>query len=87
MGDRADRIDSAVASAGELIAALQDEGPITGGQARVIIEACVRAVVGNAEPWEIRASAQRVSKDLERESAQLGLGLDGGDGAPVGTRP
>jgi hypothetical protein len=34
---RAERIDNAVASAGELIAALQDEGPVTPRQARVII--------------------------------------------------
>jgi hypothetical protein len=85
MGDRTDRIDAAVSSAGELIAALQDEGPVNGGQARVIIEACVRAAVGNAEPWEIRASAARVSKDLERESAQLGLRLDGESDAGLGT--
>jgi hypothetical protein len=91
MGDRTDRIDAAVSAAGELIGFLQDAGPVNGAQARLIIEAAVRAEVANAEEWEIRDSAKRISKDLEKpvlgEGVQLGLALDGGSDEAVGTRP
>jgi hypothetical protein len=62
---RTERIDAAVASAGELIAALQDHGAVTSAQARLIVEAAVRASVPNAEPFEIRDSAKRISGELE----------------------
>jgi hypothetical protein len=62
---RTDRIDGAVAKASELIGLLMQEGQVTPRQARVIIEAAVRAAVGNAEGWEVRHSAQRVAADLE----------------------
>lgn len=79
---RADRIDNAVSAASELIGFLQDVGPVNGAQAKLIIEAAVRASVANVAEWEIRDSVKRVSKDLEMpvggEAVQLGLPLDGG---------
>jgi hypothetical protein len=63
---RTDRIDDAVASAGELIGFLQQEGPVTPGQARLIVEAVVRAAVPNADDWEVRESAARITTKLER---------------------
>ena len=65
MSARTGRIDDAVSSAGELIGLLMTEGPVGPGQARLIIEAAVRAVVPNFEEWEIRDSAQRIVADLE----------------------
>jgi hypothetical protein len=62
---RSDRIDSAVSGAGELIGLLQVAGPINGAQARLIIEAAVRATVPNFESWEIRDSAGRIAAELE----------------------
>jgi hypothetical protein len=64
-GAREDKIDHAVSAASELIGFLQDAGPVNGAQARIIIEAAVRATVGNAEEWEVRASAKRIAADLE----------------------
>ena len=61
---RSDRIDAAVAAGGELIAALQDHGPVTPGQARLIVEAAVRASVSNAEPWEIKTAVERIAGEL-----------------------
>jgi hypothetical protein len=46
---RADRIDACVAKAGELIGALQQHGAVTPNQAKLIVEAVVRAEVPNAE--------------------------------------
>jgi hypothetical protein len=57
---RTDRIDAAVGAAGEFIGLLMDKGPISPEQARVIVMAAVRAAVPNAEPFEIRDSAQRI---------------------------
>jgi hypothetical protein len=57
---RTDRIDAALGAAGELIGFLLEEGPITPGQARLIVGAVMRAAVPNAEPFEIRDSAQRI---------------------------
>jgi hypothetical protein len=80
---RAERIDNAVASAGELIAALQDEGPVTPRQARVIVFAAVRAAVPNFEEWEVRGSAARMvpalkrKKGVQEEGVQLALPLEG----------
>jgi hypothetical protein len=75
---RAERIDIAVASAGELIAALQDEGPVTPGQARVIVLATVRAAVPNFQEWEVRKSAERIAPVLKVDGAvQLALPLEG----------
>jgi hypothetical protein len=83
MGDaRTERIDNAVSAASELIGFLQDAGPVNGAQARLIVEAVVRASVAKVEDWEIRASAKRVAADLEKpvlgEGVQLGLALEGG---------
>jgi hypothetical protein len=61
---RADKIDAAMASAGELIAALEREGPLSGKHVRLIVEASVRSVVPNFQPFELRASAERVCADL-----------------------
>jgi hypothetical protein len=75
---RTERIDNAVASAGELIAALQDEGPVTPRQARVIVFAAVRAAVPNFEEWEVRKSAERIAPVLKVDGAvQLALPLEG----------
>ena len=62
---RARRIDDAVSAAGELIAALLDNGPVTPGQARTIVEATVTAAVPNFADWEIRDAALRIARELE----------------------
>jgi hypothetical protein len=62
---RTERIDAAVSAGGELIGFLQQEGPVTPGQARLIVEAVVRAAVRNAEDWEVRKSAARIATELE----------------------
>jgi hypothetical protein len=62
---RTNRIDAAVGDAGELIGFLMDQGPVTPGQARLIVEAVVRATVPNAEDWEVRGSATRIATELE----------------------
>jgi hypothetical protein len=61
---RTDRIDAAVGAAGELIGFLLEEGPVTPGQARLIVEATVRAAVPNAKNFEVRDSAARVATEL-----------------------
>jgi hypothetical protein len=61
---RTERIDAAVASASELIAALQDHGAVTAAQAKLIVEACVRASVPSAQAFEIRDSANRIAGEL-----------------------
>lgn len=67
---RTNRIDDAVSAAGELIGLLMTKGPVGPGQARLIVEAVVRAAVPNFEGWEIRDSATRIAGELE------GLGKD-----------
>jgi hypothetical protein len=67
MNARSNRIDAAVSAAGELIAALQDEGSVTPRQARVIVFAAVRAAVPNFEEWEVRRSATRIVPALKRK--------------------
>jgi hypothetical protein len=64
---RTELIDVQVSKAGELIGALQEEGPITLGQARLIVEAVVRATVPNAKAFEVRDSAARIAAELEGE--------------------
>jgi hypothetical protein len=61
---RANRLDTAVSAAGELIGALMDRGPINPPQARLIVEAVVRATVPNAEGFEVRESAARIVAEL-----------------------
>ena len=61
---RIERIDVQVSKAGELIGALQQKGPVTPGQARLIVEAVVRAAVPNAEAFEVRESAARIATEL-----------------------
>lgn len=81
---RANRIDLCVSKAGEFIGALQQHGAITPNQAKLIVEAAVRAEVPNAKEWEIRQSAARIAADLENEEVlrtrgggvQLGLPSD-----------
>jgi hypothetical protein len=53
MSTRTDRIDAAVSAASELIGFLQDEGPVNGAKARLIVE----AAVPNARDWEVKESA------------------------------
>jgi hypothetical protein len=65
---RTDRIDNAVSAGAELLGFLSREGPITPGQARLVIEAAVRAVVPNARDWEVRESAARIATELENEN-------------------
>ena len=69
---RTDRIDNAVSAGAELLGFLSREGPITPAQARLVIEAAVRAVVPNAEDWEVRDSATRIAGELEREGGNRG---------------
>jgi hypothetical protein len=63
---RTDRIDAAVSAASELIGFLQDAGPVNGAQARLIIEAAVRASVPNAEDWEVKESAARIAAEFRK---------------------
>ena len=69
---RTDRIDDAVSAGAELLGFLSRGGPITPGQARLVIEAAVRAVVSNAEDWEVRDSAARIAGELEAEGGKRG---------------
>jgi hypothetical protein len=63
MNIRAQRIDEAVAAAGELIGFLEERGPVTPAQARLVVLAVVRATVPHAEGWEIRESAVRIAAE------------------------
>ena len=69
---RTDRIDDAVSAGAELLGFLSRRGPITPSQARLLIEAAVRAVVPNAENWEVRDSAVRIADELEAEGGKRG---------------
>ena len=71
---RADKIDAAVAAAGELIGTLMIEGPINPKQAGLIVTAAVRAAVPNFEEFEVRKSAERIVGEIEK------LGVGHGDG-------
>jgi hypothetical protein len=62
---RTERIDAAVSAAGELIGLLMTKGPVGPGQARLIVEAVVRAAVPNFRGWEIRDAALRIARELE----------------------
>jgi len=66
---RATKIDDAVSAAGELIGMLLTKGPVGPGQARLIVEAAVRAAVPNFEGWELRDSARRIATELEGAGA------------------
>ena len=75
MGDaRTDKLDVAVGAAGELIGALMDQGPVNPQQARLIVEAVVRAVVPNAKTWELRDSASRIAAELEGAAGENNSG-------------
>ena len=63
---RIDQIDAAVSAAGELIGLLMTKGSVGPAQARLIVEAVVRAAVPNFESWEIRDSARRIVAEGER---------------------
>jgi hypothetical protein len=60
---RTERIDGAVARAGELIGVLLDLGPINPAQARAIVEGVVRAEIPNFQDWEVRDAASRIVGD------------------------
>ena len=68
---RTNRIDAAVSAAGELIGLLLTKGAVEPAQARLIVEATVRAAVPNFEDWEVRESATRIADELE------GVGANG----------
>jgi hypothetical protein len=68
---RSNRIDDAVSAASELIGLLLTKGRVGPGQARLIVEAVVRAAVPNFEGWELRDSAKRIASELE------GMGANG----------
>jgi hypothetical protein len=65
---RTERIDAAVGAAGELIGFLLQEGAVTPGQARLIVEAAVRAAVPNAKNFEVRDSAARIAGEVRDEN-------------------
>jgi hypothetical protein len=69
---RTDRIDDAVSAGAELLGFLSRGGPITPSQARLVIEAAVRAVVPNAKDWEVKESAARIAGELEAEGERRG---------------
>jgi hypothetical protein len=62
---RTERIDAAVSAASELLGALIEGGAVTPTQAKLVIEAAVRAAVPNPQEFEIRESAKRIAADLE----------------------
>ena len=62
---RIERIDAAVSAASELLGALIEGGAVTPTQAKLVIEAAVRAAVPNPQEFEIRESAKRIAADLE----------------------
>jgi hypothetical protein len=70
---RNEKLERAVTSAGELISALQEHGPITPAQARVLVLAAARAAVPRLESWEAFDAAQRVAKELEDENQRRGV--------------
>jgi hypothetical protein len=65
---REQKIECAVASAGELISALEEHGPVTPAQARLLVLAAARAAVSNLESWEVWDAALRIAKELEDEN-------------------
>jgi hypothetical protein len=66
---RTSRIDDAVGAAGELIGLLMTKGPVGPGQARLIVEAVVRAAIPNAQVFEVRESAARIVAELRGQHA------------------
>jgi len=66
---RIEKIDDAICAASQLIAALLEHGPVNSRQARVIIEAGVRAAVSNAEFFEIRERAKVIAADMSKAEA------------------
>src|SRR5262249_15507470 len=70
---RAEKINTAVTRAAELIGMLSDEGEITPGQARILIAAAVKGAVRNPPEYEIINAARRVKAELETALAGSGL--------------
>jgi hypothetical protein len=69
--DRTEKIDAAVAAAGELIGALETAGPVTQAQANMIVMASVRAAgIPNLQSWEVRRSAERIAAETEKYANQ-----------------
>ena len=64
---RTERIDAAVSAAGELVGSLLDLGPINPAQAKLIVEAAVRAAVPNYQNFEVRESAARIAAEVKRQ--------------------
>jgi hypothetical protein len=68
------QIDDAVSAAGELIGLLLTKGDLKPGQARLIVEAAVRAIVPNFQTWEIRDSAKRIAAETGGRNADGTVG-------------
>jgi hypothetical protein len=69
---RRERIEDAVCKAGELIGALEEHGPITPEQTRILVHAVARAAVPNLEAWEVWQAATLISKELSDENLARG---------------
>jgi hypothetical protein len=61
---RSDRLDAAVATAGQLVSALLEKGPLTQAQVALLIRAAGRAAVPNFQDWEAHDAARRVLADI-----------------------
>jgi hypothetical protein len=69
---RNEKIERAVAGAGELISALEEHGPINSAQARLLVLAAARPAVPRLESWEVWDAAKRIAKELEDENQRRG---------------
>jgi hypothetical protein len=69
---RREKIEDAVCRAGELISALEEHGPITPAQARLLVHAVARAAVPNLQGWEVWQAANLIAKELSDENLARG---------------
>ena len=65
---RTEKIDDAVCAAGQLISALQEQGPINREQVRLLVLAAASAAVPNFKEWEANDSVIRILADLKNEN-------------------
>jgi hypothetical protein len=70
---RAEKINTAVTRAAELVGMLSEQGEVTSGQAKILITAAVKGAVKNPQEYEIINAAHRVLKELETALAGTGL--------------
>ena len=75
MNDREEKIAAAVAEAGALIGELLKLGPVTPEQAGLLIAGNVRAMVPNAEEFEIIGAAKIIAADVAKARATSRLTL------------